>query len=66
MPSGRTPVDVAGDYAGRNGAELTSCECARGTLSATVEVAVPAGAMFLAGDGLTVSARARAVVGPGP
>ena len=66
LPSGRTPVDVAGDYAGRNGAALTSCECARGTLAATVEVAVPAGAMFLAGDGLTVSARARAVVGPGP
>lgn len=66
LPSGRTPADLASDYARRNDAELTSCGCARGTLSATVEVAVPAGAMFLASDGLTVSARARAVVGPGP
>lgn len=62
LPSSRTPVELASDYAARNGAELVSCACAPVSLDATVEVAVPVGAMFLASDGLTVRARARAVV----
>lgn len=62
LPSARTPVELASDYAARNGGELVSCSCAPASLDATVEVAVPIGAMFLASDGLTVRARARAVV----
>lgn len=62
LPGERTPVELASDYAARNGAELVSCACAPVSLDATVEVAVPIGAMFLASDGLTVRARARAVV----
>jgi secretion/DNA translocation related TadE-like protein len=62
LPSGRTPADVAGEYAARNGATLSSCSCAAGTLSATVEVSAPVGVMFLASDDLTVRALARAAV----
>ena len=62
LPGERTPVELASDYAARNGAELVSCTCAPGSLEATVEVATPVGTMFLAGEGHTVRARARAVV----
>jgi hypothetical protein len=62
LPSGRTPADVAGEYAARNGATLSSCSCAAGTLSVTVEVSAPVGVMFLASDDLTVRALARAAV----
>ncbi|MGH2540405.1 MAG: pilus assembly protein TadG-related protein [Actinomycetota bacterium] len=66
LPSGRAPVDLARDYADRNGGALTTCECAQGTLSAVVEVTVPLGDLFLASDGLIVNARARAIVEGGP
>jgi secretion/DNA translocation related TadE-like protein len=62
LPSPLTPIELASDYAARNGAELISCACAPVSLEATVEVAVPIGPMFLASDGLTVRARARAVI----
>jgi secretion/DNA translocation related TadE-like protein len=62
LPGERTPVELASDYAARNGAELISCTCAPVSLEAIVEVAAPVGPMFLASDGLTVRARARAVV----
>ena len=66
LPSGRSPIDLARDYADRNGGALTTCECAQGTLSASVDVTVPLGELFLASDGLIVHARARAVVAGGP
>ncbi|HVF07459.1 MAG TPA: Rv3654c family TadE-like protein [Actinomycetota bacterium] len=66
LPSGRTPVELAGDYAVRNGAELVSCSCASRSLEATVEVSTPIGPMFLAGDSLVARARARAVVDMSP
>ena len=65
LPSGPAPADVAREYADRNGGALMTCECVPGTLSATVEVSVPLGELFLASDGITVETRARAVVGAG-
>jgi secretion/DNA translocation related TadE-like protein len=62
LPSGRDPAEVASDYAARNGAALSACMCAPGSLDAVVEVQTPVGSMFLAGDSLTVRARARAVI----
>jgi secretion/DNA translocation related TadE-like protein len=62
LPGGRTPIELADDYAARNGASLVSCHCASGTLAAEVEVEVAIGPMFLAADGLTARARARAVI----
>jgi secretion/DNA translocation related TadE-like protein len=66
LPSGGTPVELAGDYAVRNGAELVSCACEPRSLEVTVEVATPLGPMFLAGDSLVARARARAVVDLAP
>jgi Flp pilus assembly protein TadG len=62
LPAGRDPAGVAADYAERNGAALSSCACATGSLDAVVEVETPVGPMFLAADSLTVRARARAVI----
>jgi len=62
LPGGRDPAGVAADYAERNGAALSVCTCAAGSLDAMVEVEIPVGPMFLAGDSLTVRARARAVI----
>ena len=62
LPGERTPVELAADYAARNGAELVSCACPQQSLEVTVEVSTPIGPMFLAGDSLLVRARARAVV----
>jgi len=62
LPGGRDPAGVAADYAERNGAALSVCTCAAGSLDAVVEVEIPVGPMFLAGDSLTVRARARAVI----
>ena len=62
LPTGRQPAEVAGDYAARNGAILTSCACSTGSLEAVVEVVSPIGPAFLASDALTVRARARAVI----
>ena len=62
LPSGRTAIELADEYAERNGARLVSCTCSNGTLEAIVEVDVALGPMFLASDGLTVHGRARAVI----
>lgn len=62
LPGGRTPVELANDYAVRNGATLVSCDCASGTLATAVEVEVAIGPMFLAADDLTARASARAVI----
>ena len=62
LPSGREPAEVANDYATKNGAMLSACECRPGSLDAVVEVETSVGSMFLAGDSLTVRARARAVI----
>jgi secretion/DNA translocation related TadE-like protein len=62
LPTGRDPSELATDYAARNGAELSACACASGSLDAVVEVETSVGPMFLAGDSLSVRARARAVV----
>jgi uncharacterized membrane protein len=57
-----TPQGAAADYAARDGAELSSCECDPGTRSATVTVRVPVGPLLLLGSGRIVEARARAEV----
>jgi secretion/DNA translocation related TadE-like protein len=62
LPGGHDPSGVAADYAQRNGAALSSCACAAGSLEAVVEVETPVGPMFLVGDSLNVRARARAVI----
>jgi secretion/DNA translocation related TadE-like protein len=63
MPTGRTPQQAAGDYAGRNGGTLVACACAPGTTQATVAVRIVTSLVFLGGR-RTVLQRARAVIGP--
>ena len=60
--SGSAPGDLAAEYAGRNGAVLTSCSCDAGGTEAVVTVTVEVGALLLAPDDRVVTARARAVV----
>jgi secretion/DNA translocation related TadE-like protein len=62
MPSGRVPAEVAGEYAGRNGASLVSCECPVESFEAVVTVRIPVGPLLLFGDDRLVEAVARAVV----
>ena len=62
LPTGRTPGEVAVEYATRNGGDLLSCACDTGSSDAIVEVRVPVGPLFLAGDDRWVTARSRAVV----
>lgn len=63
LPGGSpTPQDAAADYAARDGAELSSCECDPGARSATVTVGVPVGPLLLLGSSRIVEARARAEV----
>lgn len=64
IPSGRTPEDVASEYAQRDGATLVSCACAPGATEAQVEVEAPIDLIFLS-PGRTVVAVARAVIGRG-
>ena len=59
---GTTPTLQAADFAGRNGATLTSCVCSRGTLEATVTVDVVVGHLFLIPGDRKIRADARAVV----
>jgi secretion/DNA translocation related TadE-like protein len=61
LPSGRSPDEVAADYAGRNGAMLVTCRCDPGTSEAVVEVAAPVDLLFVGAD-RTVRASARAVI----
>ena len=62
FPSGLDPAAVAADYATANGAVLTSCACAAGTLEAIVEVQVDAGDLMLDLGPAILTAQARAVV----
>jgi secretion/DNA translocation related TadE-like protein len=57
-----TPALQAADFAGRNGAVLTSCVCDRGTLEAIVTVDVPVGHLFLIPGDRTIRADSKAVV----
>jgi secretion/DNA translocation related TadE-like protein len=63
IPSEEQPSDAAARLASANGASLTSCACDEGSSEATVVVAVTASFVLLGPD-RTVTARARAVVGP--
>jgi secretion/DNA translocation related TadE-like protein len=56
------PAAFAADYASVNGAVLEGCMCEPGTFSATVEVRMPVGHLFLFGDDRSVLAEARADV----
>ncbi|TMK96699.1 MAG: hypothetical protein E6G40_10465, partial [Actinobacteria bacterium] len=40
VPAGRTPAEVAAEYAERNGGTLVSCDCAPNAREAIVEVQV--------------------------
>jgi secretion/DNA translocation related TadE-like protein len=62
LPTGRSPEEVAAEYATRDGGELLSCACDAGSSDAIVEVRVSAGPLFLAADDRWVTARSRAVV----
>ena len=62
LPTGRDPSDVAADYAIRNGAALTDCECAPKTFDDTVTVSIQVSGFLLVPGDRTVTARARAVV----
>jgi secretion/DNA translocation related TadE-like protein len=62
LPSGRLPVDVAADYAARNGAALTACTCEPATFEAIVQVAVEVDGLLLVPGDRIVTARARAIV----
>jgi secretion/DNA translocation related TadE-like protein len=62
IPGGLRPAEVAAEYAAANGAQLNSCTCPIGAVEAVVEVDVAVGDLLLAGEGRTVTARARAVV----
>ncbi len=65
IPDGRTPADVAAEYAGRNGAELLECRCDPGTFEATVRVSIAVGHLATLGGERSVEAQARAVVDAG-
>jgi len=62
LPSGRDPVDVAAEFAARNGAVVRSCVCASGTLEATVTVTVEVEDLLLIPGSQAVTAAARAVI----
>lgn len=61
IPSGRSPGDLAADFAARNGATVLSCRCTPGTSEALVTVDVPV-PMVLLGPDRHVEATARAVI----
>ena len=62
LPTGRTPTDVADEYAARNGAIVRSCACAAGTFEASVTVSIDVDGLLLVPGSRSVSAAARAVV----
>ncbi|HSJ52055.1 MAG TPA: Rv3654c family TadE-like protein [Actinomycetota bacterium] len=62
LPGELEPIDVAREYADRNGATLVDCRCERETLEAVVTVLAPIGPLVLFGDDRAVRATARAVV----
>ena len=62
VPTETLPEDVARAYAEANGATLVSCECARETRDARVQVRLAVGPLLLFGDDRLVIARAHAIV----
>ena len=62
LPSGRDPIDVAAEFAARNGAVMRSCLCVSGTFEATVTVEIAVEDLLLIPGSHTVTAAARAVV----
>jgi secretion/DNA translocation related TadE-like protein len=63
IPSGEEPSEAATRLAEANGATLRTCDCARGSSEATVVVALTEPFVLLGPD-RTVTASARAVIGP--
>jgi secretion/DNA translocation related TadE-like protein len=61
LPTGRSPAEVAAEYAAMNGAILLVCRCEPGTAEAVVEVEAPVTLVFVGPD-RTVRASARAVI----
>jgi secretion/DNA translocation related TadE-like protein len=62
MPTGRSPADMAAEYAERNASSIISCDCDPTTFEAVVTVRVPVGGLLLFPDDRFVDASARAVV----
>ena len=65
LPDGVAPVEAATAFAAANGAELLSCSCDSGQAEASVEVTVDVGELLLIPGAHSVTARAKAVSGPG-
>jgi secretion/DNA translocation related TadE-like protein len=63
FPQGGDPAQLAGEYAARNGAELSGCECTSGSTEVTVTVRVPIPGFLLFPGGSAVSMQARAIAG---
>jgi secretion/DNA translocation related TadE-like protein len=61
LPSGRSPSEIAAEYAGRNGGTLVWCRCDTGGTEAVVDVSVEAALLFLEPD-RSVERQARAVI----
>jgi Flp pilus assembly protein TadG len=62
IPSGLDLSQLASTYAGANGAELISCDCAEGSFEARVVVRAPVGDLLLVPGRRHVEGRALAVV----
>ncbi|HZP90120.1 MAG TPA: Rv3654c family TadE-like protein [Actinomycetota bacterium] len=65
LPSDRAPVELADEFAARNGAELLECRCEPGTFDVYVRVRVPVGTLLLLGSNRVVDAEAAAIVDTG-
>ena len=63
LGSAESPALSAATFAGYNGATLVTCDCASGSLEATVGVELPVGGLALFPDDLKVEASARAAAG---
>ena len=62
LPTGADPAALAAEYASRNGATLSSCNCPPGAFEASVAVEVPVGDLLLVPGERSAVAEARAVV----
>ena len=63
IPRGTQPIDVARRFADLNGAMLVTCRCDAGATEAVVSVQLSVSFVLLGPD-RTVTANARAVIGP--
>lgn len=62
VPGDLEPAEVAAEYAARNGAELTGCDCEAGAFGSRVGVRIAVGPLLLFPDDRVVLAEALAVV----